>query len=177
MPGQVMVSEMSKSFVLLSIAFVALSCSIVGCGSSSPKDTSDWSYNPPDEFKQQDKQNKGATVFLGPIDDGFKANLQVEAQTNDSKTAQQIAQDALDKAKEQTDVTVIEQESYALADSDSYTWMISRKLPTGVVAEQRQFFVKKNKVVVRFLMTASEKSMPKWDQVLADSLKSFKWGR
>ena len=116
-------------------------------------------------------------MFLGPSDDGFKANLHVEAQTNDSKTAQQIAQDALDKAKEQTDVTVIEQESYALADSDSYTWMISRKLPTGVVAEQRQFFVKKNKVVVRFLMTASEKSMPKWDQDLADSLKSFKWGR
>lgn len=167
---------MSKSFVWLFAASVAISCFVAGCGESSPKDSSDWSYNPPEEFKQQDKQNNGATVFMGPADDGFKANLQVEAKTDDSKTAQQIAQDVLDKAKQEPNVTLKEQESYAIADSDSYTWLISRKLPTGVVAEQRQFFVKKNKVVVRFLMTASEKSMPKWDQVLADSLKSFKWG-
>ena len=168
---------MSKNLVWLPFVWVAFSCFELGCGSSSPKDASDWSYDPPQELKQQDQQDKGATIFNGPEEDGFRTNLRVEAKLNDSQTAQQVAEAVLDQAKKEHPLTVKEQEPYTLADSDCYTWLISRTGKSGIVAEQRQFFVKKNKVVVRFLMTASEKSMPKWDQVLADSLKSFKWGR
>jgi len=171
-----MVSVMSKKLFWLPVVFMALSYFVAGCGDGSPKDADDWSYSPPEEFKQQDKPNKNKTVFLGPTDDGFQANLLVEAQTNDHQSAKEIADGVLDLAKKEHPVTVIEQEPYTLADSDCYTWLISRTGKSGRVAKQRQFFVKKNKVVVRFLMTASEKSMDKWDQVLADSLKTFKWG-
>jgi len=162
---------------MCAFAGAALLPVLVGCGNSSPKDSSDWTYNPPEEFKQQDKQKNGATVFLGPADEGFTANLQVKAGSNPNDNAQKIGEDTLAKFKQGSDVTVKEQEPYALADSDGYTWMITKKMPSGVVAAERQFVVVKNKIVVLFTLASSEKSMEKWDQVLADSLKSFKWGR
>ena len=172
-----MVAKMFGRVTLKSVLGIAIRATAIGCGKGSPKDTSDWTYNPPEEFKQQDQQKNGATVFLGPVDDGFKANLQVRAGTNSNQSAEQIGQDDLNKMKSDPDISVKEQEPYSLADSDSYTWLISKKLKNGNIAEQRQFIVKKNDVAVLFTLTSSEQSMSKWDQVLADSLKSFKWGR
>jgi len=152
--------------------------SLLGCGKGSPRDISDWSYNPPEGFKQQDKQVKGATVFLGPRQDNFTANLQVLAGTNTAQTAKQIGESALGKITGSGGgVTVKEQEEYKIPDSDAYTWLVSKQLKNGNVAGQRQFVIMKNGIVVLFTMTASDKAMPQCDQALADSLQSFKWGR
>jgi len=157
---------------------LALLIGATGCGSEShPKDAGDWSYNPPADFTQQDKQKNGATVFLGPQDSGFTANLMVQAIGDQNKDAKTLGQEVLTKATAQSGVTVKEQEPYSLGDSDAYTWLISRTGKNGLIAQQRQFIVKKNHVAVRFTLSASEKSMPKWDQALADSFQSFKWGR
>ena len=162
---------------LLAGGLLLLTLALIGCGKGSPKDATDWSYNPPDGFTQQDKQVKGATVFLGPVEDGFKTNLQVLAGTNPNEKAQHVAELALQKAQASGNVSVKEQEAYTIPDSDAYTWLISKKLPNGNVAEQRQFVVMKDGVAVLFTMTASEASMKKYDQALADSLQSFKWGK
>lgn len=178
---------MTTKFLLLGI--VAL-VAIAGCGNSSgpsgpggpssggsPKDASDFSYNPPDGFKQQDKQRKGATVFLGPKDDGFTANLQVISGTNNKDSAKQLGEQTLKKLTSSSGVTVKEQEPYTIPDSDAYTWVITKSLPTGITAEQRQFVVMKNGIVIEFTMTAAQSAFSKYDQALADSLQSFKWGR
>ena len=149
-----------------------------GCGKGgSPKDATDWSYSPPDGFKQQDKQVKGATVFIGPTDDGFRSNLQVLSGTNPKETAKDVADLALKKATATGNITVKEQEAYTVPDSDAYTWLIEKRLANGKNAEQRQFVVMKNGVAVLFTMTAAESAMPKYDQALADSIQTFKWGK
>lgn len=174
----------ARTFLVGCVAMLA----IAGCGNSgspgggsggsgTPKDPGDFVYNPPDGFKQQDKQRKGATVFLGPKDDGFTANLQVISGTNSKDSAKQLGEQTLAKITTSSGVTVKEQEAYTIPDSDAYTWLITKKLPTGIDAEQRQFVVMKNGIVIEFTMTASEKAFSKYDQVLADSMQTFKWGK
>ncbi len=143
----------------------------------SPKDASDWSYTPPEGFQQQSQMDKGDTVFNGPKEDGFQTNLRVKGGTNPKQSAEQIGKDILQKISSQPSITVKEQEPYTLADSDCYTWLVAKKGKSGKVAEQRQFIVVKNGVAVLLTMTAPESTMSKWDQALADSLKSFHWGR
>ena len=168
---------MTRRPLIVGISSLVFAAALLGCGSSSPKDSSDWSYNPPEGFKQQDKEKNGATVFLGPRDDGFQSNLLVKAGTNSKDNAKKIGEDTLARFKSDSSVTVKEQEPYTVPDSDAYTWLISKKLPSGVAASQRQFLVMKNGIVVEFTMTASDKEFTKYDQALADSLQSFKWGR
>lgn len=148
-----------------------------GSNSGSPKDASDWSYTPPDGLQEQKNQDRGDTVFNGPTEDGFRTNLRVKGGTNSKDTAEQVGKDALQKITSQPSVTVKEQEPYQLADSDAYTWLVSKKSKSGKVAVQRQFIVMKNGIVVLFTMTAAESAIAKWDQALADSLKTFHWGR
>ncbi len=163
---------------LLIIGAIALSLLLAGCGKGSPKDASDWSYSPPDGFKQDENQHKnGATWFMGPKDDGFTANLEFNAGTNSKDTAKQIGEQTLNKWKANSDITVKEQEAFTIPDSDAYTWLITKKLPTGLLAEQRQFTVMKNGIVVQITLTASANAFSKYDQALADSLQSFKWGK
>ncbi|MDR3688195.1 MAG: hypothetical protein P4L46_02365 [Fimbriimonas sp.] len=157
------------------IAFAAVTA--IGCGSSHPSNAGDWTYNPPEGFQQQDQQDRGDTVFKGPIEDGFQTNLRVKSGTNQNQSAEQIGKDAVSKIASQPKVSVKEQEPYTLADSDCYTWLVTKEGKSGLLASQRQFIVKKNGVVVQFTLTAPDKSMSKWDQALADSLQSFKWGR
>ncbi len=173
------------------LAFVSLlSLMVTGCSSShqsgqagggqtsgAPKDASDWSYTPPEGFQEQKQQTRGDTVFLGPTEDGFTSNLRVKGGTNNRQSSEQVGKEILQKITAQSGVTVKEQEPYSLSDSDAYTWLISKTGKSGKVASQRQFVVMKNGVVVLFTMTASDKSIGKWDQALADSLKSFHWGR
>lgn len=166
--------EMTHRPLLMACALIA----VVGCGKGSPKDPSDFMYNPPEDFKQQDKQAKnGATVFLGPKEDGFTSNLQVISGTNSKDNAKQIGEQTLAKLTSSSGVTVKEQEAYTIPDSDAYTWLITKDLPTGISAEQRQFVVMKNGIVIEFTMTGSAKAFSKYDQELADSLQTFKWGR
>jgi hypothetical protein len=174
-----MMSGMLSRRLLLGCAIMF---ALAGCGSShnggSPKDPSDFQYNPPEGFKQSDKQAKNnGTYFLGPKDDGFTANLLVNSGTNSKDTAKQIGEQTLKKLASSSGVTVKEQEPYTIPDSDAYTWSISKALPTGITADQRQFVVMKNGIVIEFTMTASEKVFQKYDQALADSLQSFKWGK
>jgi hypothetical protein len=167
---------MTRCLFVGAVAGSVLLVSLIGCGKGSPKDTSDWTYTPPDGFKQQDKDKNGATVFLGPRDDGFTANLMVKAGTNSNDSAKQIGEQTLSKLTTSSGVTVKEQEAYTIPDSDAYTWLITKKLPNGLVAEQRQFVVIKNGIVVEFTLSAAESVFGKYDQVLADSLQTFKWG-
>ena len=119
---------MTRSLPFFSV--IAFTILLAGCGKGSPKDASDWSYSPPDGFKQQDKQSKnGATVFLGPREDGFTANLQVNAGTNTTDKAKQIGEQTLAKLTSSSGVTVKEQEDYTIPDSDAYTWLITKQLP------------------------------------------------
>ncbi len=149
---------------------------LVGCGSGSPKDPSDFTYNPPDGFTQQDTKYKQGTVFMGPTDSGFKSNLLVVSNNTD-KSAKDIGDEKLGKLKGDPTVTIKEQEPYQIPDSDAYTWRTGKTLKNGTMAGQRQFVVVKNRVEVEFTMTASDKLMDQCDQALSDSLKSFKWGR
>jgi hypothetical protein len=162
-----------RLFLGVAVLFVIGGC---GHGNSSPKDPSDFSYNPPDGFKQQDKQKNGATVFLGSTDDGIESNLIVRS-SNTRETAKQIGEETLAKLTVGSGVTVKEQVPYTLPDSDAYTWQISKTRPDGIVAAQRQFVVAKNGVAVEFTLTSSAKTIDAYDQALADSLQTFKWGR
>jgi len=100
----------------------------------------------------------------------------VKAGTNSNDSAKQIGEQTLSKLTTSSGVTVKEQEAYTIPDSDAYTWLITKKLPNGLVAEQRQFVVIKNGIVVEFTLSAAESAFGKYDQVLADSLQTFKWG-
>jgi hypothetical protein len=155
---------------------VLFSIVVAGCG-GHPKDASDWSYTPPDGFKQQEKQERGDTVFNGPMESGFPTNLRVKSGTNSVDNAEKIGKQTLVKVLALQGVTLKEQEPYTLADSDCYTWQVTRKLQNGTLASQRQFVVLKNGVAVLFTLTAPDSTFSKWDQALADSLQSFKWGR
>jgi hypothetical protein len=161
------------------VAFLFLAVvAVIGCSKSGPpKDASDWSYTPPDGLQQQSQQDRGDTIFNGPKESGFVTNLRVKAGMNPNQSAEQIGKDILAKIQAQPNVKVIEQEPYSLPDSDGYTWEVSKTSAKGNVADQRQFIVVKNGVVVLFTLTAAEAVFSKWDQALADSLKSFHWGR
>jgi len=150
----------------------------VGCssGGGSPKDADDFVYNPPAGLTQQSQQRNGNTVFEGPVEDGFKTTLQVKSDSTNS-SAEQFGKKTLQDVTAQGNVTVKEQEPFQIPDSDAYTWLIEKKGKSGKLAEQRQFVVVKNRIAVLFTMTAIESAMPKWDQALADSLQSFKWGK
>ena len=147
-----------------------------GCGDGHPKDESDWTYSPPPDFKQEAKERKGATVFTAEKDHDFVCNLQVKAGTNPYDSAQKIGEMALQKTLMSNGATLKEKEPFQIPDSDAYTWLTTQNF-RGVQVSQRQFIVKKNRIVVLFTLTATTNLMDKYDQELADSIKSFKWGR
>ena len=178
----------TMKIISLAIMGAALALISYGCSSpqnpeatantsGSPSNAGDWSYTPPEGFEEQKQQDRGDTVFNGPKEDGFQTNLRVKGGTNDRQTSEQIGKDILKKILNQPNTTLKEEEPYTLADSDCYTWMVSRKGKSGKIAEQRQFIVSKKGIVVLFTLTAPESTMSKWDQALADSLKTFHWGR
>ena len=169
-------TTMFKQLLVLVAALFLVIGSLLGCGDSAPKNETDWTYGPPADFKQQDKDKNGATVFLADKDQDFTAYLQVKAGVNPYDSPQKIAQVAIGKAVNANNATVKEQETYTIPDSEAYTWLITQ-IHNGIQVSQRQFIVKKNKIVVLFTLTATTNTMDRYDQELAESLKSFKWGR
>ena len=167
---------MRKQFLLLATVASISATVLVGCGDSPPKDETDWTYSPPPDFKQQDKQKNGATVFIAEKDQEFAANLQVKAGIDPYDSPKKLAGIGMMKSVQTNHAVVKEQEPYSIPDSEAFTWLTEQDYG-GVPVRQRQFIVKKNKVVILFTLTATAKTMNKYDQELADSLKSFKWGR
>ena len=167
---------MLKQFLVIAAVASFLATALIGCSDSPPQSEDDWSYGPPADFKQQDKKKNNATVFIADTDQGFAANLQVASGTNPYDSAQKLGELAIEKAVQQNNATIKEKESYSIPGSDAYTWMITQ-VHNGVQVSQRQFIVKKNKIVVLFTLTATAKAMERYDQELADSLKTFKWGK
>lgn len=115
-------------------------------------------------------------MFTADTDQGFEANLQVKSGTNPYDSAQKIGESALKKTLYANMAKLKEKESFPVPDSDAYTWMTTQVF-RGVPVSQRQFIVKKNRIVVLFTLTATTKTMDRYDQELADSIKTFKWGR
>jgi hypothetical protein len=168
----------SFSIAAVLVPFLLLFGLVAGAAERFTDKENGWSFEPPANWRVEKADNPPALSWYGPQKKGYVLNLRVrlvrlKAESLDALIADTRAQYRKDKSV----IKILKETRRTVSGSAEWTIALQRKMPNGMIIEQRQFLaVKSGK---GFLLTGSlPAATAKEDGPIFDKVQgSFRWDK